>query len=201
MESLGNLRRTDYAGDLREKDIDREVVLMGWVAKERNLGSLNFVDLRDRSGICQIVFNDKPDEELFEKSKKLRSEFVIGVKGKVRKRSSVNENIPTGYIEVLADELKILNTSDVPPIYVKDDDNVSENMRLKNRSLDLRKPSMINNLMVRSKFYKVTRDFFAENGFIEVETPMLTKPTPEGARDYLVPVSYTHLTLPTNREV
>lgn len=187
MESLGNLRRTDYAGDLREKDIDREVVLMGWVAKERNLGSLNFVDLRDRSGICQIVFNDKPDEELFEKSKKLRSEFVIGVKGKVRKRSSVNENIPTGYIEVLADELKILNTSDVPPIYVKDDDNVSENMRLKNRSLDLRKPSMINNLMVRSKFYKVTRDFFAENGFIEVETPMLTKPTPEGARDYLVP--------------
>lgn len=187
MESLGNLRRTDYAGDLREKDIDREVTLMGWVAKERNLGSLNFVDLRDRSGICQIVFNDKPDEELFEKSKKLRSEFVIAVKGKVRKRSSVNENIPTGYIEVLADELKILNTSDVPPIYVKDDDNVAENMRLKNRSLDLRKPTMINNLMVRSKFYKVTRDFFAENGFIEVETPMLTKPTPEGARDYLVP--------------
>ena len=187
MENQKKFKRTDYCGDLREKDIDRQVVVCGWVQKERNLGSLNFVDLRDRSGIVQIVFNDKPDMELFNKSTKLRSEFVIGVSGKVRLRSSVNNQIPTGKIEILADDLKIFAESEVPPIYVKDDDNVQENMRLKYRSLDLRKPKMIYNLQQRSKFYKVVRDFFHDEGFIEVETPMLTKPTPEGARDYLVP--------------
>ncbi|EFK39331.1 putative aspartate--tRNA ligase, partial [Peptoniphilus sp. oral taxon 836 str. F0141] len=121
------------------------------------------------------------------KATKLHNEYVIAVKGIVRMRSSINDKIPTGKIEVLASEIKILNESQVPPIYVKDNDNVAENMRLKYRTLDLRKPSMLRNLKLRSKIYKITRDFFYDNGFIEVETPMLTKPTPEGARDYLVP--------------
>lgn len=186
-EKMGNLRRSIYCGNLREENIGEEVTLMGWVAKERNLGSIIFVDLRDREGIAQVVFDDTVDKELFEKAVVLRSEFVIAVKGTVRMRSSINDKIPTGKVEVLANELKILNESEVPPIYVKDDDNVAENMRLKYRTLDLRKPSMQKNLMMRSKFYKVTRDFFSKEGFLEIETPMLTKPTPEGARDYLVP--------------
>lgn len=186
-ENMGKLRRSHYCGLLKEENIGEEVTLMGWVSKERNLGSIIFVDLRDRTGISQVVFDDTVDLDMFNKATNLRSEFVIGVKGTVRMRSSINDKIPTGKIEILANELKILNESQVPPIYVKDDDNVSENMRLKHRTLDLRKPKMLNNLMTRSKLYKVTRDFFFDHGFIEVETPMLTKPTPEGARDYLVP--------------
>ncbi|MGO1579791.1 MAG: aspartate--tRNA ligase [Peptoniphilaceae bacterium] len=187
MENIKGLKRSHYCGNLREENIGEEVTLMGWVSKERNLGSIVFIDLRDREGIIQVVFDDTVDKDLFEKSTKLRSEFVIAVVGKVRQRSSINNNIPTGKIEVLAKELRILNESKVPPIYIKDDDNVAENMRLKYRALDLRKPKMLSNLITRSKFYKVTRDFFSDEGFIEVETPMLTKPTPEGARDYLVP--------------
>lgn len=186
-ENMGNLKRSMYCGELREGNIGQEVTLMGWVAKERNLGSIIFVDLRDRAGIAQIVFDDTVDKDLFNKATKLRSEFVIAVKGIVRERSSINDKIPTGHVEVLANNLRILNESEVPPIYIKDDDNVSETMRLKYRPLDLRKPYMQKNLMMRSKFYKVARDFYANEGFIEVETPMLTKPTPEGARDYLVP--------------
>lgn len=181
------LKRTHYCGDLREEHRGEMVILNGWVAKERNLGSLNFVDVRDRTGICQVVFDSTTDAELFEKAKSLRSEYVIAVKGTLRERSSINEQIPTGRVEVLAEELQILNTSEVPPIYVRDDDNVSEQMRLKFRTLDLRKPHMQEILKVRSELYHLTREFFHEHGFIEVETPMLTKPTPEGARDYLVP--------------
>ncbi|SHH66814.1 aspartyl-tRNA synthetase [Anaerosphaera aminiphila DSM 21120] len=186
-ENIKGLKRSYYCGELREKNIGEEVTLMGWVSKERNLGSIVFVDLRDRSGISQIVFDDTVNKELFEKSESLRSEFVIAIVGTVRERSSINDKIPTGKVEVLASELRVLNESEVPPIYIKDDDNVSENMRLKYRALDLRKPFMQNNLMLRSKFYKVTRDFFYNEGFMEIETPMLSKPTPEGARDYLVP--------------
>ncbi|RVU55260.1 aspartate--tRNA ligase [Anaerosphaera multitolerans] len=186
-ENIKGLKRNYYCGELREANIGEEVTLMGWVAKERNLGSIVFVDLRDRTGISQIVFDDTVDAELFKKAEKLRSEFVIAIVGAVRERSSINEKIPTGKIEILAKELRILSESEVPPIYIKDDDNVAENMRLKYRTLDLRKPFMQNNLMVRSKFYKVTRDFFYNEGFMEIETPMLSKPTPEGARDYLVP--------------
>lgn len=181
------LKRTHYCGTLREEHRGETVILNGWVAKERNLGSLNFVDVRDRTGICQVVFDSTTDAELFEKAKSLRSEYVIAVKGTLRERSSINEQIPTGRVEVLAEELQILNTSEVPPIYVRDDDNVSEQMRLKYRALDLRKPRMQEILKVRSELYHLTREFFHEHGFIEVETPMLTKPTPEGARDYLVP--------------
>ncbi|NLY19812.1 MAG: aspartate--tRNA ligase [Tissierellia bacterium] len=187
IEKMGNLRRTNYAGELREANIGEEVTLMGWVSKERNLGSIVFVDIRDISGIAQVVFDETTNPEVFEKATKLGSEFVIAVKGIVRMRSSVNTEIPSGMIEVEASEMKILDTSEVPPIYVKDGDNVSENMRLKYRMLDLRKPSMQNRLITRAEIAKVTRDFFHDNRFVEIETPILTKPTPEGARDYLVP--------------
>lgn len=186
-EKMGSLRRTTMCGDLRPVNVGEEVVLMGWVQKERNLGSIIFVDLRDTTGISQIVFDDTLSEELFTKAEAIRSEYVLAVKGLVRTRTSINKDIPTGEIEVLAQELKILDEANTPPIYIKDDDKVSESMRLKYRYLDLRKPSMQTNLKLRAKAAKVIRDFFYENNFIEIETPMLTKPTPEGARDYLVP--------------
>lgn len=186
-ETMGSLRRTNMCGELRSEDAGKEVVLMGWVQRERNLGSLIFVDLRDTSGITQLVFDDSISDDILKKAEKIRSEYVLAVKGLVRVRQSTNLEIPTGEIEVLVSELKILDESETPPIYIKDDDNVSESMRLKYRYLDLRKPSMQENLKVRAKAAKVVRDFFYENNFVEVETPTLTKPTPEGARDYLVP--------------
>ncbi len=186
-ESMGNLRRTHMCGDLRIENVGEEVVLMGWVQRERNLGSLIFVDLRDTTGICQIVFDDTVSKEVFQKAEKVRSEYVLAVRGKVRERESKNKDLPTGDIEILAEELRILNESETPPIYIKDDDNVSETMRLKYRYLDLRKPSMQYRLKMRHKAAKIIRDFMDENHFWEIETPMLTKPTPEGARDYLVP--------------
>ncbi|WP_416198125.1 MAG: aspartate--tRNA ligase [Sporanaerobacter sp.] len=186
-EKMGNLRRTHMCGNLRVSNIGEEVVLMGWVQKQRNLGSLIFVDLRDTTGIVQVVFDDTLSKEIFEKAEKIRSEYVIAAKGKVRKRESINNDIPTGEIEVLASELKILDEAETPPIYIKDNDDVSESMRLKYRYLDLRKPSMQKNLKTRHKVAKVIREFLDENNFVEIETPMLTKPTPEGARDYLVP--------------
>lgn len=186
-EALGGLKRSHFCGNLREEQIGESVTLMGWVQKSRNLGSIVFADLRDYTGIVQVVFDGDTDESIFEKATKLRSEFCVAVVGAVRMRSSINENIPTGKIEVLASELKILSESDVPPIYVKDDDDVSDDLRLKYRALDLRKPRSQSILRTRSRVYKLTRDFFDSEGFVEVETPMLNKPTPEGARDYLVP--------------
>lgn len=186
-EKMGNLRRTIMCGKLRPEHDGQEVVLMGWVQRERNLGSLIFIDLRDTTGISQIVFDNTVSQEIFTKAEKIRSEYVLAVRGKVRIRQSINNEIPTGEVEVLVDELKILDESETPPIYIKDDDNVSESMRLKYRYLDLRKSSMQDKLKLRAKAAKVVRDFLDENNFIEVETPMLTKPTPEGARDYLVP--------------
>lgn len=186
-EVLGNMKRTHMCGVLREKHIDEEVILMGWVQKNRKLGGLQFVDLRDRTGITQIVFDPEISKELFEKAKSLRGEFVIAIKGIVKKRYSVNDELPTGQIEVFASELKILAESDVPPIHINDEDDASEKLRLKYRYLDLRKPKMVNRLIQRSKITSVTRKFLDSEGFIDVETPMLTKPTPEGARDYLVP--------------
>ncbi|MGJ0848004.1 aspartate--tRNA ligase [Tissierella praeacuta] len=187
VEKMGNLRRTIMCGELRPEHDGQEVVLMGWVQRERNLGSLIFIDLRDTTGISQVVFDNTVSSEIFEKAEKVRSEFVLAVRGKVRIRQSINKEIPTGEVEVLVEELKILDESETPPIYIKDDDNVSESMRLKYRYLDLRKPSMQEKLKLRAKTAKVVRDFLYENNFIETETPMLTKPTPEGARDYLVP--------------
>ena len=180
-------KRTHMCGDLRISDVDKEVVLNGWVAKARSLGGLVFVDLRDKSGITQITFNEDVPADVLEKAKSLRSEFCIGVKGVVKERSSKNSNIPTGDIEVFANDLTIYSSADTPPIYIKDDDNVDEALRLKYRYLDLRKPKMQRNLEIRHKIVKTTRDYFDENGFMEVETPILIKPTPEGARDYIVP--------------
>ncbi len=181
------LKRTHMCGDLRSENIGEEVVLNGWVARQRNLGGLMFIDLRDKTGITQITFPDSAPEELISEASHLRSEYVIGIKGKVVERSSKNPNLPTGDIEVIANEMSVYSKSETPPIYVKDDDQVSDGLRLKYRYLDLRKPHMQKNLALRHRITKATRDYFDKEGFTEVETPMLIKPTPEGARDYLVP--------------
>jgi len=187
METMGNLRRTDMCGQLSMSDIGKEVVLMGWVQKRRSLGGLIFADLRDITGLIQVVFDTDVNKEAFEKAESLRSEFVIAVRGKVRERESKNLEMATGEIEVYIDELKILDTAETPPIYIKDNDDVAEQMRLKYRFLDLRKHQMQNNLLIRSKTSRIIREFLYQNDFNEIETPVLTKPTPEGARDYLVP--------------
>ncbi|PWM67520.1 MAG: aspartate--tRNA ligase [Eubacteriales Family XIII. Incertae Sedis bacterium] len=180
-------KRTHMCGELRLADAEKEVVLNGWIAKKRNLGGLIFCDLRDKKGIVQIVFDDNISDELREKADSLRSEYVVGVKGAVKERQSKNKDIPTGEIEVFVSDLIIYSEADTPPIYIKDDDNVDDNLRLKYRYLDLRKQKMQNNLTFRHRIAKVARDYYDENGFTEVETPMLIKSTPEGARDYIVP--------------
>ena len=181
------LKRTHMCGVLTAANVDEEVVLNGWVAKQRSLGGLIFADLRDKTGIVQITFDDTIPADVFERAESLRSEYVIGVKGIVKERAAKNPNLPTGEIEVFAKELVIYSESETPPIYIKDDDNVDDNLRLKYRYLDLRKLKMQENLKFRHKVAKVARDYFDENGFTEVETPILIKSTPEGARDYLVP--------------
>ena len=180
-------KRTHMCGELRLSDEGKNVVLNGWVSKARSLGSLVFVDIRDKTGITQVTFNEDVPAEVLEKAKSLSREYCIGVKGVVKERSSKNPNIPTGDIEVFADDLTIYSTSETPPIYIKDDDNVNDELRLKYRYLDLRKQKMQRNLTFRHKIVKCTRDYFDEQGFTEVETPVLIKPTPEGARDYIVP--------------
>lgn len=190
METL--YKRTTMCGMLRKEDIGKKVVLNGWVQKRRNLGGLIFCDLRDKTGIVQIVFNDTLPRERFELADSLRSEYVIGVTGTVLQRESVNEDLPTGHIEVIAEDLILYSQADTPPIYIKSDDNVSEDLRLKYRYLDLRKLNMQRNLTLRHKLCKIARDYFDAEGFTEVETPVLIKPTPEGARDYLVPSRVNH---------
>ncbi|MCC3869338.1 aspartate--tRNA ligase [Terrisporobacter mayombei] len=187
MENLKGLKRTHYCGDLRIANVGEEVVLNGWVQKKRNLGGLVFVDLRDVRGISQIIFDTNVSEEAFNKAEKLGSEYVVAVKGIVRERQSKNPNMPTGDIEIEATELRVLSKSETPPIYIKDNDNVSEDLRLKYRFLDLRKPAMQQNLILRSKVARIVRNYLTDNNFIEIETPFLIKPSPEGARDYLVP--------------
>ncbi len=181
------LKRSHMAGSLNKSNIGETATLMGWVQKRRDLGGLIFVDLRDRTGIVQIVFDKDISLDAFNMASELGSEYVIAAVGKVHQRQSVNPNLPTGEIEIFAETLQILNKSETPPIYIKDDDDVNENLRLKYRYLDLRKPSMQKNLMIRHETSRIVREFLAAEGFIEVETPVLTKPTPEGARDYLVP--------------
>lgn len=182
-----NLKRTHMCGTLNRENIGDVVTLSGWVQKRRDLGGLIFVDLRDRSGLMQIVFDNDVSEKAFKDAEKLGSEYVITITGKIYERQSKNPNMPTGDIEVFAEEIEILNESQTPPIYIKDDDDVSENLRLKYRYLDLRKPTMQRNLILRHKVAQVVRNFLSNEGFLEIETPMLTKTTPEGARDYLVP--------------
>lgn len=180
-------KRTHMCGELRKENIGEYVVLNGWIQKRRNLGGLIFCDVRDKTGITQVVFDDKIPQALFDLADTLRSEYVVGIKGLVKERESKNGSIPTGDIEVFADDLIIYSQADTPPIYIKDDDNVDDNLRLQYRYLDLRKKKMQDNLTFRHNLAKLTRDYFAENGFTEVETPVLIKSTPEGARDYLVP--------------
>ena len=188
-EAMRGLKRTHRCTEVSNKNIGETVTVMGWVQKKRNLGSLVFADLRDRSGLLQIVFDTNDiGEEGFEKAGTLRSEFVIAVVGKVEARSgAVNENLATGDIEIRATELRILSEAEVPPFHIEENSQTKEDLRLKYRYLDLRRPDLQRNLMVRSKVATLARAFMANEGFLEIETPMLTKSTPEGARDYLVP--------------
>ena len=187
-EQLGELTRTHTGGDLRLGDVGADVVLLGWVHRVRDLGGLLFVDVRDRAGITQVVF-DKDDETLMTKAKRLRSEFVIGVEGQVRQRSAdtVNTKLDTGEVEVVVRRLTLLNEAKTPPFSIADDTAVSEDVRLKYRYLDLRRPRLQANMRLRHRVTAATRRYFDDNGFWEIETPILTKSTPEGARDYLVP--------------
>lgn len=181
------IKRTCMCEDVTNIKIGETVSLNGWVAKQRSLGSIVFADLRDKTGIVQLVFDEDTPEDVFEKAKELRSEFVIGITGKVRKRSSINSEIINGDIEVSVTNLSLYSAAKTPPIYVKDDDNADESLRLKFRYLDLRKHKMQKNLMLRHRVVEVTREYFYDNGFMDIDTPMLVKSTPEGARDYLVP--------------
>lgn len=188
-ESMRGLTRTHRCTEVSKSNIGENVTVMGWVQKRRNLGSLIFVDLRDRSGLLQIVFDENDiGTDGFDKAGKLRSEFVIAVVGKVEARSgAVNENMATGDIEIRATELRVLSEAETPPFPIEEESNTKEDLRLKYRYLDLRRPDLQRNLIMRSKVATLTRQFLADEGFLEIETPMLTKSTPEGARDYLVP--------------
>ena len=179
-------KRSHMCGDLRSENIGQEVVLMGWVAKKRNLGSLVFFDLRDKTGITQIVVREE-DKENHDLASHLGQEYVVEVKGLVRERESKNPDMATGDIEIVAEKINVLDKANTPPIYIKDDDDVAENLKLKYRYLDMRKASVQKNLKLRSDIVRTIREYMYENRFTEVETPFLTKPTPEGARDYLVP--------------
>ncbi|MGI6114208.1 MAG: aspartate--tRNA ligase [Mahellales bacterium] len=189
MDLMKDMKRTHMCSELNKNNVNKRVTLMGWVQTRRDLGGLIFIDLRDRTGIMQVVFDANRFNESFDKVESLRNEYVIAVSGLVVERSEETKNpkIPTGDIELSASELRILNKSDTPPIYIEENSKVSEALRLKYRYLDLRRPDMQKNIMLRHKVKTITRDFFNRNGFIDIDTPILTKSTPEGARDYLVP--------------
>ena len=188
-ETISGMKRTHMCNDLSLKDVLEKVTVMGWVHKRRDLGGVIFIDLRDRSGILQIVFHMDDDEEIFRKAETLRNEYVIAVRGIVVKRDpeTINPKIDTGEIEVKVNELRILSVAETPPIYIEENTDANELLRLKYRYLDLRRPDMQKNIILRHKIAKLARDYYDSNGFIEIETPMLTRSTPEGARDYLVP--------------
>ncbi len=187
MELMTGLKRTNYCGELRASDIGKTVTVMGWVQRSRDLGALIFIDLRDRTGILQLAFDENTDKAIFDKAFTVRSEFVLAVTGLVRERSSKNKDIPTGDIEIEVTDLRILGKSETPPFEIVENCPTGEAIRLKYRYLDLRRPDLQKNILLRHKIAKVTRDYFDENNFIEIETPILIKSTPEGARDFLVP--------------
>lgn len=189
METMKGLHRTHSCGTISAEQVGQEVVLCGWVERRRDLGALIFLDLRDRTGLVQIVASPDHNMESFHKAEDVRNEFVLCVRGKITERDAdaVNPNLPTGQFEMYCEELRVLNSSKTPPFYIQDDVDVDENIRLKYRYLDLRRPEMQRNLILRHKVTKAMRDFFDNHDFMEIETPMLTKSTPEGARDYLVP--------------
>ena len=189
METLQGMHRTDYCGSFRPADIGREVTVCGWVQRMRNLGGLIFIDLRDRTGIVQCTFDEATHKDLFDKAFTVRSEFVLAVKGAVRSRGegAINDRIPTGGVEILADTLRILSRAETPPFEIVENSDVNDALRLKYRYLDLRRPDLQRTIALRHRVTKLARDYFDEAGFYEIETPILTKSTPEGARDYLVP--------------
>jgi aspartyl-tRNA synthetase len=192
LDTLGNLKRTKYCGDLRATDADRDVVLMGWVQRRRDLGQLIFIDLRDRAGIAQIVFNKEQAPEVHAKAEDLRSEFVVAVEGRVVRRQKANPDIPTGEVEVLATRLHLLNKSKTPPFPIEEETTASEETRLRYRYLDLRRPKLHSNIELRHRVVFEIRKVLNELGFFEIETPLLTRSTPEGARDCLVPSRIHH---------
>ena len=187
MDNLQNFHRTNYCGDLRLSDVGKTVSLCGWVQRQRDLGGLIFVDLRDRTGLIQLSFDDGTDQAVFEKASSLRSEYVIAATGTVRERESKTDKIATGAIEVYVTELRLLAKAETPPFEIVEHSKANDMLRLKYRYLDLRRPDMQKMIATRHKVTKIARDYFDEQGFYEIETPMLTKSTPEGARDYLVP--------------
>jgi aspartyl-tRNA synthetase len=192
LETLGNLKRTNYCGDLRASDADKDVVLMGWVHRRRDLGQLIFIDLRDRAGLAQIVFNKELHPEAHAKAEQLRSEFVVAVEGRVLRRQKTNPEIASGEVEVIATRLHILNNSKTPPFQIEEEVTASEETRLRYRYLDLRRPQPHRNLELRHRVILEIRKTLDELGFFEIETPMLTRSTPEGARDCLVPSRLHH---------
>ena len=189
METMQGMKRTHMCGELTAADEGKTVVLTGWTAKNRLLGGLIFLTLRDRTGIVQISFNDETNREVFKKAERVRSEYVLAVRGRVAKRTkeNINPDMKTGEIEVMAEEIRILNESETPPFYIEEGIDTNDALRLKYRYLDLRRPDMQRNMVMRHRVAKIARDYFDEQGFMELETPILTKSTPEGARDYLVP--------------
>ena len=187
LDKMNGQKRTHYCVTLRKENIGEKVTVCGWVQRQRDLGGLIFIDLRDRTGLVQLAFDDNTDKAIFEKAFAIRSEYVVMAEGIVRMRSSINKEIPTGDIEIEVTCLKVLGKSETPPFEILNDTKANEELRLKYRYLDLRRNNLQNNIMMRHKVAKVTRDYFDENGFIEIETPTLIKSTPEGARDYLVP--------------
>ena len=187
MDRMNGLKRTDYCGTLNADFVGKEVTVAGWVQRRRDLGALIFIDLRDRTGIVQLAFDDNTDKEIFDKAFTVRSEYVLMAKGIVRERSSKNKDIPTGDIEIEVTDLRVVGASETPPFEIIENCQTSEVTRLKYRYLDLRRPDLQKNILLRHKITKITRDYFDENGFIEIETPMLIRSTPEGARDFLVP--------------
>jgi aspartyl-tRNA synthetase len=188
-ENIKGMKRTHRCAEVTSEDIGREVVVMGWAHKRRDLGGVIFIDLRDRSGVLQVVFNVETDSALHAKAEQIRSEYVLAIKGILVNRSedTINPSIKTGKWELVAKELRILSKAATPPVLIEENVETNEAVRLKYRFLDLRRPDMQKNLMLRHKVTKIARDYFDEQGFLEIETPILMKSTPEGARDYLVP--------------
>ncbi len=187
METIKGFKRTHKCGELSENNIGQEVIVMGWTQTYRQLGALTFIDLRDISGVVQLSFSEEISKETFKKAQSVRNEYVLAAKGTVVMRSSINEKIKTGKIEIQVTELRILDESETPPIAVEENSNVKDEIRLKYRYLDLRRPDIQKNLIIRHKIAQIARNYYSDNGFLEIETPILTKSTPEGARDYLVP--------------
>ncbi len=187
VEKMGTLRRDRFCGSFTKEDEGKQVTVCGWIQRQRDLGQLIFCDLRDRTGIVQLAFDDKTDRDIFDKAFQLRSEYVVIAHGTVRVRSSINKDIPTGEVEIFVDALNVLSVAETTPFEILDSTDTKEELRLKYRYLDLRRPTLQRNLLMRHKVAKVARDYFDETGFLEIETPTLIKSTPEGARDYLVP--------------